>query len=110
MSNHPDDALKQATFETRKVIDVTQFVKSIETIVGYVGRSGRDHADQLRLVLNGDVAVLPIIPMPVRPAPKEVAADDLECSVYLDDRRTALKQQSKLNSKLGQLFDELWDQ
>ena len=46
----------------------------------------------------------------VRPTTAQIQADDLERSIYLDDRRTALKHQAKLESKLGQLFDELWDQ
>ena len=104
VSNHPDDALKEATFETGKLIDATQFVKSIETLAMFVGLSGREHADQLQLVLNGDIAVLPIptIPMPTRPTPEVIAADDLERSIYLDGRRTALKQQVKLSNELGQ--------
>ncbi len=69
VSNHPDDALKQATFKTGKVIDTAQFIKSIETLVGYIGRSGRVHADQLQLVSNGDGAVVPAVHMPVRPIP-----------------------------------------
>ena len=42
VSSHPDAAMKEATFDMGKVADATQFVKSMETFVGFVGRSGRD--------------------------------------------------------------------
>jgi len=37
-SNHPDEAMKEATFDMGKVADATQFIKSMETFVGFVGR------------------------------------------------------------------------
>lgn len=110
VSSHPDAAMKEATFDMGKVADATQFVKSMETFVGFVGRSGRDHTDRLRLILNGGVDVLPTIAMPTRPTPEEIEADDLERSIYLEDRKIAMRKQDKLNLEVGQLYDELWEQ
>ena len=110
VSSHPDAAMKEATFDMGKVADATQFVKSMETFVGFVGRSGRDHTDRLRLILNGGVDVLPTIAMPTRPTPEEIKADDLERSIYLEDRKIVMRKQDKLNLEVGQLYDELWEQ
>ena len=80
----------------------------METFVGFVGRSGRDHTDRLRLILNGGVDVLPTIAMPTRPTPEEIEADDLERSIYLEDRKIAMRKQDKFNLEVGQLYAELW--
>ncbi len=110
LSKHEDDAMKAATFDAGKVTDAASFIKSIETYTTYVGRSGREYSNQLRQILKGEVDVLPTIPMPQRPTPDEVAADDMNRSIYLEDRRMALKKQDKLSNVITQLYDELWEQ
>ena len=35
VSDHPDEALKKATFEMGKVVDATQFIKRNQAKVGY---------------------------------------------------------------------------
>ena len=75
VSDHPNEALKKATFEMGKVVDATQFVKSIETFVEFVRRLGRDHTDELRRILNGNIDALPIVAMPNRPTKKEIEAE-----------------------------------
>ena len=110
VSSHPDTAMKEATFEMGKVAGATQFVKSMETFIGFVGWPGRDNTDQLRLFLNGGVDVLPTIAMPTKPTPEEIEADDLERSIYLEDRKMAMRKQDKLNLEVGQLYDKLWEQ
>ena len=37
ISAHTDDAMKKATFDMGHTADATQFVKSMETFIGYVG-------------------------------------------------------------------------
>ena len=45
--------------------------------------------------------------MPTRPTPKEIAADDLERAIYLEDGKMAIRKESKLDLELGQLDDGL---
>ncbi len=67
ISAHTDDTMKKATFDMGHTADATQFIKSMETFVGYVGRSGLTYTEQLRNVLDGDIDVLPTIDMPTKP-------------------------------------------
>ena len=41
VSDHPDEAMKKATFEMGQVVDATKFVKSMEMTVGFIGQLGR---------------------------------------------------------------------
>ena len=102
--------MKAATFEVGKAGDATNFVKSIETYAAFVGRSGREFSNQLKQILKGDVDVLPTIPMPARPTAEQIAADELERSIYLEDRKIALRKQDKLTDVIMQLYDEIWEQ
>ena len=110
LSKHEDDAMKAATFDAGKVADAASFVKSIETYTSYVGRSGREYANHLRQILKGEVDVLPTIAMPTRPTPEAIRADELERSIYLEDRKMALRKQDKLTDVIMQLYDEMWEQ
>ena len=110
LSKHEDDAMKAATFDMGKTADAANFVKTIETYTTFVGRSGREYSNQLKQILKGEVDVLPTIPMPARPTAQEIAADDLERSIYLEDRKTALRKQDKLADVIMQLYDEIWEQ
>ena len=77
VSAHIDPATKDAIFDAEIVRDVRQYVKSMETIVTYIGRSGKEHPTQLRQILIGNIDALPTIPESARPTPDAIAADDL---------------------------------
>jgi len=102
--------MKNAAFDSGDVRDATQYVKSMETIATYIGRSGKEHPTQLRQILIGDIDVLPSIPEPARPTPEEIAADDLVTRIYIEDRKNAIRKQEKLTLEIGSLYDELWEQ
>jgi len=104
--------MKTATFDVGKSVDATNFVKSIETYVSYIGRSGRGNPNELRRILNGDATALPTIKTPTVPTKVEMTADEVDIlrSIYLEDRKQAIKDQKKLDNELGQLYDEVWEQ
>ena len=62
VSTHVDPAMKDATFDAGDVRDARLYVKSMETIVTYIGRSGKEHPIQLRQILIGNIDALPTIP------------------------------------------------
>ena len=47
VSNHSNESMRKATFDMGHVADATQYVKSMETFVGFVGRSGQNNTDHL---------------------------------------------------------------
>ena len=81
--------MKTATFDVGKSVDATNFVKSIETYVSYIGRSRRGNPNELRRILNGNVTDLPTIETPTVPMKEEMTADEVGilCSIYLEDRK-----------------------
>ena len=112
VSNHDDESMRKATFDVGQLGDATQYVKSMETFVGFIGRSGRNHTEELRSILIGDIDVLPTIQGPDKPEASVLKADDfgLEKAIYLEDRKSAIKKNDKLKLEIGQLYDEVWDQ
>ena len=109
-SDHSDEAMKAATFEVGKGVDATNFVKSMETYVSYIGRAGRENPNHLREILHGDINALPTVVPPTRPTSDEAAADPVLVSIYLEDRKQAIKEQKRLDNEIGQLYDEMWEQ
>ena len=107
MSTHVDPAMKNVPFDARDVRDAIQYVKSMETLVTYIGRSGKEHPTQLRQNLIGNINALPTIPEPARPTPEAIAADDLVAGSYIEDRKNAIRKQEKLAFEIGSLYDEL---
>ena len=91
--NHNDKSMRKATFDVGHLGDATQYVKSMETFVGFIGRSGRDNTEHLRSILIGDIDVLPTIKGPDKPEADVLKADNygLEKAIYLEDRKTAIK-------------------
>jgi len=77
VSTHVDPAMKNVPFDARDVRDAIQYVKSMETLVTYIGRSGKEHPTQLRQILIGNVDSLPAIPESARSTPEAIVADDL---------------------------------
>jgi len=110
VSAHVDPAMKNATFDAGDVRDARQYVKSMETIVTYIGCFGKEHPTQLRQILIGNIDVLPAIPEPARPTPEAIAAEDLVARIYIGDRKNAIRKQEKLTLEIGSLYDELWEQ
>ncbi len=110
VSAHADPVIKDATFDEGDVRDARQYVKSTETIVTYIGRSGKEHPTQLRQILIGDIDALSAIPEPARPTPEALAADDLVARIYIEVRENAIRKQEKLTLEIGSLHDELWEQ
>ena len=116
VSKHTDDAMKTATFDCGKTIDASKYVKSVKTMINYINRSGRDFTSELRSVLIDEIEVLPTVPLPTRPTlltlpdGRMIFNDPIEQSIYLDDRKTAVKHNTKLTTELTQLYGELWDQ
>ena len=47
VSTHIDPAMKSAIFNSGDVGDATKYAKSMETIVTYIARSGKEHPTQL---------------------------------------------------------------
>ena len=66
----------------------------------------------MRRILNGDDTDLPTIKTPTMPTKEEMTADEVGIlrSIYLEDRKQAIKDRKKLDNELGQLYDEMWEQ
>ena len=113
VSKHTDDAMKTAINDCGKTIDASKYVKSMETMINYINRSGWDFTSELHSALIDDVDVLPTVPLPTRPTlvtlpdGRMIVNDPIEQSIYLDDRKTTVKYNTKLTTELTQLYGEL---
>ncbi len=67
--------MKKATFDMGHTADATQFVKSMETFVGYVGQSVQSYTEQLQNVLEGEINALPTIDMQTKPTDEVLKTD-----------------------------------
>jgi len=95
VSTHIDPAMKSAIFNYVDVGDATQYVKSMETIATYIGRSGKEHPTQLRQILIRDLDILPAIHESVGRTLEQIAVDEFLPRIYLVASRAVIHKQDK---------------